>query len=145
MPKRPLPRIRSVDLASAPWTLRVTWDGGEIGDVDVSGHLAAYRVYAPMRGDQALFALARVGDHGTDVVWTDELDMSADVLWRLAQEQSGLPISPKAFKAWRRRAYTLDGAARALGLGRRSIAYYETGAKPIPRVVALAAKALDKG
>ena len=33
--------------------------------------------------------------------------------------------------------------AAALGLSRRMVAYYEQGAKPIPRVVALATHALD--
>lgn len=42
-----------------------------------------------------------------------------------------------------RRAYTLDAAARALGLSRRMIAYYEKGERPIPRVVALATRALE--
>jgi transcriptional regulator with XRE-family HTH domain len=53
-------------------------------------------------------------------------------------------MSPAAFKQWReRKAYTLDTAARALGVSRRMVAYYEQGAKPIPRVVALAARALE--
>jgi transcriptional regulator with XRE-family HTH domain len=70
--------------------------------------------------------------------------MAADTLWRLAQEQSGQTMSPDAFKHWReRKAYTLDSAAAALGLSRRMVAYYEQGAKPIPRVVALATHALD--
>lgn len=86
----------------------------------------------------------RVGEYGTDVVWSDEIDMSADTLWRLAQEQSGITTSPDAFRHWReRKAYTLDTAARALGVSRRMIAYYEQGARPIPRVVALATRALD--
>jgi len=55
-------------------------------------------------------------------------------------------LRPKAFRHWReRKAYTLDSATRALGLSRRTVAYYEQGAKPIPRVVALAARALDLG
>jgi transcriptional regulator with XRE-family HTH domain len=70
--------------------------------------------------------------------------MAADTLWRLAQEQAGVTMSSDAFKRWReRKAYTLDSAARALGLSRRMVAYYEQGEKPIPRVVALAARALE--
>lgn len=33
---------------------------------------------------------------------------------------------------------TLDSAAAALGLSRRMLAYYRSGAKPVPRTVALA-------
>jgi hypothetical protein len=68
----------------------------------------------------------RVCDYGTDVCWPDEIDMAADTLWRLAQEQSGQTMSPDAFKHWReRKTYTLDGEAAALGLSRRMVAYYE--------------------
>ena len=59
--------------------------------------------------------------------------------------KSGVTMSPDAFRHWReRKAYTLDTAARALGVSRRMVAYYEQGARPIPRVVALATRALDQ-
>ena len=81
-----------------------------------------------------MFAIALPGD----------LDMSNDTLWRLTQEQSGATMTAEAFRGWRERhAYTLDTAARALGLSRRMIAYYEKGERPIPRVVALATKGLE--
>jgi transcriptional regulator with XRE-family HTH domain len=58
--------------------------------------------------------------------------MAADTLWRLAQEQAGETMTPDAFRHWRdRKAYTLDEAARALGLSRRMVAYYEKGDRPI--------------
>ncbi|MGH7030136.1 MAG: helix-turn-helix domain-containing protein [Stellaceae bacterium] len=70
--------------------------------------------------------------------------MAADTLWRLAQEQGGETVTPDAFRDWlERKAYTLDEAAQALGLSRRMVAYYEKGDRPIPRVVALATRALE--
>jgi len=97
-----------------------------------------------LRLSQELFASVRVGEHGTDVVWSDEIDIAADTLWRLSREQSGASMSAEAFKLWReRKAYTQEAAARALGLSRRTLAYYEHGMKPIPRVVALATRALE--
>lgn len=61
-----------------------------------------------------------------------------------AGEQSGEDLSPEAYREWRERnAYTLDTAAVALGISRRMVAYYEQGKKPIPRVVALATRALE--
>lgn len=70
--------------------------------------------------------------------------MAAVTLRRLAQEQSGLTMSPDAFRRWRERnAFTLDTEARTLGVSRRMVAYYEQGAKPIPRVVAPATRALE--
>jgi len=112
--------------------------------VDVSGLVERFRVFEPLRRSPELFGKVRVGEHGTDVVWMDDVDMAADTLWRLAQEQAGLAMSVAEFKNWReRQAYTLDTAAKALGVSRRMVAYYEQGTKPIPRVVALATRALE--
>jgi DNA-binding transcriptional regulator YiaG len=144
MPKKSLPRIVAVTADKKPLTLRIQWDRSGESRVDVSSLIETFRVYEPLRRSPTLFARVRVGDHGTDVVWSDEIDMSADTLWRLAQEQSGQTMSADAFKHWReRKAYTLDTAARALGVSRRMAAYYEQGAKPITRVVALATRALE--
>ena len=144
MPKRTLPRIAAVAPGDAPLTLRIRWrDGGETA-VDVSGPVGTFRVLAPLRRSTRLFRQVRVGEEGTDIVWTDNIDMSADTLWRLAQEQSGATMSAAEFREWRRRkALTLDEAARVLGISRRMLAYYEQGARPIPRVVALATRGLD--
>lgn len=144
MPKKILPRIVAVTADKKLLTLRIRWDKGDESRVDVSGLIEAFRVYESLRRSQHLFRSVRVGEYGTDVVWSDEIDMSADTLWRLAQEQSGVTMSSDAFRHWReRKAYTLDAAARALGVSRRMVAYYEQGARPIPRVVALATRALD--
>jgi DNA-binding transcriptional regulator YiaG len=145
MPKKTLPRIVAVSAdKKKPSTLRIRWDKADESVVDVSGLVETFRVYEPLRRSPELFAQARLGDHGADVVWSDDIDMSADTLWRLAQEQTGATMSPDAFKRWReRKAYTLDAAARALGLSRRMLAYYEQGARPIPRVVALATRGLE--
>ena len=144
MPRKTLPRIVAVTADTKPATLRIRWDTGEESQVDVSGPVEAFRVYQPLRRSPELFARARVGEYGADVVWSDDIDMSADTLWRLAQEQTGATMSPDAFKRWReRKAYTLDAAARALGVSRRMVAYYEQGSKPIPRVVALATRGLE--
>jgi len=145
MPRKILPRIVAVAAGEQPMTLRVRWDKGEESLIDVSGIIQTFRVYAPLRESPDLFQQVRVGEHGTDVVWTEEIDMAADTLWRLAQEQAGETMTPYAFRHWREsKAYTLDEAARALGLSRRMVAYYEKGDRPIPRVVALATQALDK-
>lgn len=144
MSRKVLPRIVAVSAGKKPQTLRIRWNNGEETCVDVSGLIATYRVYAPLRRSASSFRNVRVGELGTDVVWNDEIDISADTLWHLAQEQSGQTISAVAFRRWReKKAMTLDSAAAALGLSRRMVAYYEQGAKPIPRVVALATHALD--
>jgi DNA-binding XRE family transcriptional regulator len=144
MPKKVLPRITAVTAEGTPMTLRVRWDKGEESLIDVSGMIESFRMYAPLRQSPELFRQVRVGEHGTDVVWPDEIDMSADTLWRLAQEQARATMTPAEFRHWReRRAYTLDAAAKALGISRRMVAYYEQGDRPIPRVVALATRGLE--
>jgi hypothetical protein len=40
-----------------------------------------------LRRDPELFRHVRVGEHGKDVVWPGDIEMSNDTLWRLAQEQ----------------------------------------------------------
>jgi DNA-binding transcriptional regulator YiaG len=144
MPKKVLPRIAAVSPGDRPMTLRVRWEKDGESLIDVSGMLASYKVYAPLRHSPELFGKVQVGEYGTDIVWTDEIDMSADTLWRLAQEQSGATMTANEFRQWRKRkAYTLEGAARALGIGRRMVAYYEQGDRAIPRLVALATRGLD--
>ena len=127
MPRKVLPRIHAVAPGEQPMTLRVCWDNGAESLIDISGMIRSFRLYEPLRRSPELFRQVRVGEYGTDVVWTDEIDMAADTLWRLAQEQAGETMTSDAFRHWReRKAYTLDEAARALGLSRRMVAYYDT-------------------
>ncbi len=108
--------------------------------------IETFHVYKPLRRSQALFRRrVGVGEHGTDVVWSDKIDMSADTLWRLAREQTGITMSPDAFRHWReRKAYTLDTWQRALwALVGGWLPITKKGERPIPRVVALATRALD--
>lgn len=145
MPRKILPRIAAVSAGEKPHTLRIRWERGGENIVDVSALLQQFRVYAPLRQNVALFRRVRVGEHGTDIVWSDELDMAADTLWRLAQEQSGVTMSAEDFRHWRQQKdFTLDDAASALGISRRMAVYYDHGDRPIPRVVALATQALTE-
>ena len=144
MPKKALPRIVTVSAGDRPHTLIIQWKDSSQSTVDVSGLINTFRAYMPLRQSWELFKQVRVGEYGTDIVYSDDLDMPADTLWRLAHEQSGRTITAEAFHNWReRKAYTLDQTAVALGISRRMVAYYDHGEKPIPRVVALATLALD--
>jgi DNA-binding XRE family transcriptional regulator len=146
MPRKTIPRIEAVEAGEQPFTLRIRWTHGEESLVDVSGMIETFRVFTPLRSDPRMFAAVEVGEYGTHIAWSDDIDMAASTLWRLAQEQSGATMTADAFRRWReRKAYTLDTAARALGLSRRTVAYYDRGARPIPRTVALAVKALELG
>ena len=67
--------------------LHVRRDNGDESLIDLSGMIQSFRVYAPLRQSPELFRQVRVGEHGTEVVWTDEIDMAVDELWRLARSQ----------------------------------------------------------
>jgi hypothetical protein len=81
MPRKVLPRIQAVAPGEQPVTLRVRWDNGEESLIDISGIIQSFRVYEPLRQSPELFQQARLGEYGTDVVWTDEIDMAGDTLW----------------------------------------------------------------
>jgi DNA-binding XRE family transcriptional regulator len=144
MPKKCLPRILSVEPGEKPFTLLIEWSTKrEKTTVDLTDMLKTYHVFAPLKDNLALFMTVQVGEFGTDVVWSESMEISADTLWRLAETTCPSTISANDFQKWRHKhAYTLDDAAKALGISRRMAAYYESG-RPIPRVVGLAILALD--
>ncbi len=84
-----LPRIVGVVADAAPLTLRITWEHGAESRVDLSAFVQTVRIYAPLRQSPELFGRVQPGEFGADVVWSEAIDMSADTLWRLAQEQGG--------------------------------------------------------
>jgi DNA-binding transcriptional regulator YiaG len=144
MPRKTLPRIHAVEAMEKPFTIRVQWVSGSENVIDLSGIIGAFKAFAPLRTNSGLFRQVHVGEHGADIVWNEDIDMANDTLWRLAQEQSGATMTAEAFHQWRKRhAFTLDTAAIALGLSRRTVAYYEQGKRPIPRTVALATRGLE--
>ena len=70
-----------------------------------------------------------------------DLAIDAHHLARLAMEQSGEAMPPETFRAWRAaHGLSLTRAAHVLGLSRRTVAYYESGARIIPKLVRLACK-----
>lgn len=89
--------------------------------------------------DPALFAKARRDARGGYVVWIeDELEIAADNLRNLAIEQAG-GIGHERIHSWmHRNALTQEKAAEAIGISRRMLNYYLSGAKPIPLTVWLA-------
>jgi hypothetical protein len=117
----------------------VTWWDGTIETVDIAPVINSYRVFAPLRRDRALFRRAKLGDYGASVVWTDAIDMDAVTIARLARLTRHARMNATAFKLFLNdNGLTLDGAAAAIGVSRRNVAYYASGKKPVPREVALA-------
>lgn len=130
-------QIKAVQ-AELPATVVVTWKDDTTDRVDLSSIIAGSEQLAPL-ADPEMFARVQVGEWGWEIRWADDLDLSASQLWRWAGEQVGELMPADHFRAWQdRHKLSLTGAAKMLGLSRRMIQYYATGAKPIPKTVRLA-------
>lgn len=133
-----IPNIRAVR-ADKGRILVVTWKGGAESIVDVSGHLAEYTVFAPMRRNDERFRAVEVGEWGWCLHWSDDMEISADTLWRLTLDQGA-----EWLRRWRTaRRMTQSEAARALGVSPRMWRYYEAGSHLLPKTVRLAGIGLD--
>ena len=117
--------------------LRVRLSTGRTIEVDVSEYLHAPG-YERLR-KPAHFARANVAEWGHGVSWPGDTGIPVEALYRLSKEQAGQAWPTHRFNAWmKRHGLSAAQAAKALGLTRRTILYYHTGAKPIPIYIALA-------
>jgi DNA-binding XRE family transcriptional regulator len=127
------PNIRAVR-ADKDRRLVITWRGGAESVVDVSQHLAKYAIFAPLRADDDGFRKIEVGEWGWCAHWSDDMEISADTLWRLALEQGAAWL-----RAWRTaHQITQVEAAKTLGVSPRMWRYYEAGSHLLPKTVRLA-------
>ena len=129
---------------SGTGAVTLTWDDGETAPVDLAAIVASRKALEPL-ADPAEFARARLSDDGWSVEWPSGVDFGAPQLRRWANEQAGKAMAPAAFRGWiERHRFTLDHAAEALGLSRRTVAYYLSGEQPVPRTVMLATVGYDR-
>ncbi len=140
-----LPAIKSAR-ALAPHKVEVIWSTGRIDKLDVGAALKAHASLAPAL-KKPRFAKVAAGEWGHSLSWGgpegEEIEIGADAVWRMAREQAAQSGSVD-FTAWRAaHGISLTEAAHSLGLSRRAVAYYESGARPVPRVVALALRGFD--
>ena len=140
----PLPRIADV-APGADKSVVVTWaDGvraGEVDVIDLDPIIKTYKIFSPLRKDQALFDTVHPIDDGDAIAWGDgkDLELSAETLEQLAEAT----MTPQDFVEFmKRHQLTEEGIAAVLGYSRRQIGYFKTTG-PIPRVVALACKGYD--
>ncbi len=96
---------------------------------------------APLRNENA-FRLVQMDKSGWIVEWPDlDIQIGADTLWLDAQAQNAVDENTRIFAQWRaRNGLTLADAALALEMAPRTISAYGTGARPVPRHIALACK-----
>lgn len=125
--------------------LVVEWDDGCRAEIDLGPVIAGRKVLAPLADPEA-FHRIRIAEDGWSVEWPAVgIDLGAAQLRRWADEQAGEAMPAEAFRAWvEGHGLTLDRAAEALGLSRRTVAYYLSGEQPVPKTVMLATEGYDK-
>ena len=121
-----------------PAGLTLTFADGATLTVELAETIKTHPALAAL-GNSAVFASARIDALGGYVIWIeDELEMAADNLRNMATEQAG-GIGPERILNWMdRHSMTQARASHAIGVSRRMLNYYLSGAKPIPKTVWLA-------
>ena len=107
--------------------LRIEWSDGTVAELTV-----------PQGKGQV-----ELGDWGHCLVWPDGFELGADSLWLETLDAIGRNDA-RRFLEWRlANGLSLSKAADALGLARRTVAYYSNGDRAVPKTVLLACKGWD--
>ena len=135
------PRLARVE-PLAGLQLRLVFVDGSEAVVDFNPLLEESPGLVPLRDEQAFAGATLVAGEGWAVTWPAlDIQIGADTLWLDAQAQSATDENSRVFAQWRaRNGLSLSAAAKALGMTPRTISAYGTGARPVPRYVALACK-----
>jgi len=135
------PRLAAVK-ALSNHRLRLTFVDGSVFTVDFKPFFDNSPGLAPLRDTKAFSRAAIVAGEGWTVEWAGlDIQIGADTLWLDAQAQNARDENTRIFAEWRaRHGLSLADAASALGMTPRTISAYGTGARPVPRYIALACK-----
>ncbi len=138
-----LPKVRAATPTNEDHVLDVIWGDGTRARIDLTELVFRLKHFRPLR-NSARFRDVSVSDWGWAISWGDDLDLSSETLWRLAQEQAHADMTPGRFRTWlKARGLTQAAAAELLGLSKRTVAYCATGVQPITRTIALAMKGAE--
>ena len=134
------PRLKAVEALDGH-LLRVTFRNGAEYTLRFDEFFADSKGLAPLQNEDA-FKKAVIGDDGWVVEWVEQdIQIGADTLWLDAQAQNASDENTRIFAQWRvRNGLTLAAAAQALEMTPRTMSAYGTGARPVPRHIALACK-----
>jgi hypothetical protein len=136
-------RIANVKYVGTGLQLIVRWTNNQEMTVSLEEPVYRLKGLRPLR-TQAVFARAAVGEDGCSVAWPGDIDIGADRLWEMALEQNGHADAAE-FIRWRwKHGLSLTAAAEALGLSRRTVAYYVSAEQEVPRTVLLALKGWEQ-
>jgi Protein of unknown function (DUF2442) len=122
----------------------VQWDDGQRAHVNLSAIIAAHPALSALC-DPTIFASVQIASDGWSIEWPYGFDFGTAQLRRWADEQAGRTMPATDFRRWMdEHKMTLDSAATALGLSRRTIAYYLSGEQPVPKTVMLATMGYER-
>jgi hypothetical protein len=133
-------RMRTIEglKTEPPARLHLRWSDGLEARIDFT-HFLKGRGLKKLR-DPKYFSRAKIAEWGHAVEWPDGTEFSAENLWLETLSAIGREDT-RAFLEWRlRQGLSLGKTAEALGLSRRTIAYYSNGERPVPRAILLACK-----
>ena len=119
--------------------LEISYTGGQVVRVDFSELSQRFAVFADLSNPD-FFKHAAVANWGHSLQWPNGEGLDADRVMEMALEQQGQTEAVE-FRRWQERnRLSLTDAAAAIGLTRRTVSQYRTGARPVPRTVTLACK-----
>lgn len=130
--------------AAKPMHLEMRFADDATFTVDIAPLVTKFKSLSSL-SDWSVFKTAKLEDAGRTVQWSgsDELELASDNLRARAVEQSGNYSHEWLWNWMHKHQLTLDAAARFLGISRRMLAYYKSGAKPLPLTVVLACIGLE--
>lgn len=129
------PRTLTAVKTKPPAFLELRWAGGMKARVDLLNFVDRR---SSVLGSAGLFMTARLRDRGRFVSWADGSQINADRLWLETLSVIGRG-DVREFLEWRmRNALSLSGAAEALGVCRRTVAYCSNAEREVPRRILLA-------
>jgi DNA-binding XRE family transcriptional regulator len=119
--------------------LQVTYTDRRTIYLDMDDVIGRYAVFAPL-SDPVELATVAVADWGWSLEWQCGATLDADRVFELSLEQAGM-MENVEFRRWQdKNQLSLSEAAEAIGLTRRTVSQYRTGARPVSRTVTLACK-----
>ena len=134
-------RLAGIEVLNS-FRMRLDFVGGEVYTLDFQPLLDESPGLARLRDPVAFAGATLVDGEGWTVEWPAlDIQIGADTLWLDAQAQNAPDENTRIFAQWRaRHGLSLSQAAQALGMTSRTISAYGTGARPVPRYIALACK-----
>jgi Protein of unknown function (DUF2442) len=135
------PRLQAVQ-ALARHQLKLTFVDGSIYTVSLAQSIDSLPGLAPLKNKKSFNQATLIDGEGWTVEWpAHDIQIGADTLWLDAQAQNAVDENTRIFANWRATHHlSLKQAAIALGMTPRTMSAYGTGARPVPRHVALACK-----